>query len=166
MARNGYSNVFHMSLGHTLESELIDTFATFFYKGNSKVDRSVFRFATVEEDKFFGTDAFMYGLPVDFTRNIKGKNHTTILDASVDLPGVGKVTFGIRTGNGRVKFETPVLVIGVNLNTGSEDDGGFIEGSMLKFSLSHLIDAVKKQVQQIIDIGSGAYWDYCDAAEV
>jgi hypothetical protein len=156
-SNGGYSEIFRMSSGHTLETELIDTFATFFHKSTGKVDRSVFRFSTKEEDKFFGTDAFMYGLPVDFTCNMMGKNHTTILDVSVELLGIGRISFGVRTGNGRIKFETPVLVIGVDADTENGDIS-----HILKTSLGRLTDAVMKQAQAIVDVGSDAYWNYCD----
>ena len=70
-----------------------------------------FSISTVSEDKLKGTDFFVLGVPIDVTLNIKNKTHTTVSDFTIDL-GFVKVTFGVRFGNGRVKFETPVLVLG------------------------------------------------------
>jgi len=146
---------FNMPTGHVLEAKLVNTCAEF-YKSQSKnglVETSVFRYATQEEDKFFGTDAFFYGLPVDFTCNFSGKNHMEDLQVSVELPKIGKIKFGVRTGNGKIRFDMPVLVIGVETN----------DGYLAKSAIGRVTCAVRAQLQKIIDVGTNNYWEYCDA---
>lgn len=147
-----FNQIFSMSTGHELESELIDTCAEFFQAKTGLVEKTVFRFATQEEDKFLGTDAFIYGVPVDFTCNFAGKNYTTDTRVSVELPGIGKIRFGVRTGNGRTRFEMPVLVMGIE--TGAE---------IRKASIVRITDAVRAKMEEIVEVGSDSYWNHCDA---
>lgn len=82
---------------------------------------SAFKFSTLTQDKMSGTDFFVLGIPVDVTLNLENKRHTKISsDIEIDL-AIAKVRFGVRFGNGRVKFETPVLVIGFDTMLGRRD---------------------------------------------
>jgi len=155
LARDNYSQIFSLSTGHELETELIDVFGTHFAKRGRTVSKSDFRWATSEEDKLLGTDAFIYGLPCDFTCNFAGKNHMTDLKVSITLPGVGLVHFGVRTSNGYVKFATPVLVIGIETDC-----------YLTKRFIHEVIDSVRGKIDAIIDVGQEAYWNYCDANEL
>ncbi|MCL1839652.1 hypothetical protein FWF89_01460 [Candidatus Saccharibacteria bacterium] len=151
MARDPYADIFKLSAGHELETQLIDVFGIHFTKKGKVLSTSEFRFATSQEDRELGTDAFIYGLPCDFTCNFAGKNHMIDLHINVDLPGIGLVRFGVRTGNGRVKFETPVLVIGIET-----------EGYFSKSFIPNIIDSISHKIDDIINVGQEAYWNCCD----
>jgi hypothetical protein len=155
MARDPYAQIFQLSTGYELETELIDMFGEHFYSKGKVIDKSAFRFATAQEDKEFGTDAFIWGVPCDFTCNFAGKNYTTDLQVSVKLPGVGAVRFGVRTGNGVIKFETPVLVIGIES----------LDGYLYKNAIRQIIDSVRRKIDDVIEVGQDAYWNWVDAQE-
>ena len=67
-----------------------------------------FQSATKEEDWKAGTDFFWYGVAIDVTL-CQEKSHTEWV-GSIEL-ACSKVHIGIRTGNGRVEFSQPVLVL-------------------------------------------------------
>ena len=107
-------------------------------------------------DKFAGTDAYMWGVPCDFTYNFSGKDHTVALPEDIDLFCGTKVRFGVRTGNshkGFTKFERPVLVIGID---GADD-------SFIGSWLVNIVEAFGKKLQDIINLGQDQYWDWCEA---
>ncbi len=150
MPRDNYYNVYSIPTGNQLEGELKDVFYHHFTKKSGIVTKTEFRWATKEEDRKLGTDAFIYGLPCDFTCNFAGKDHMTALETNVPLPGIGTVRFGVRTGNRHVQFDTPVLVIGV--------DAGYLRKGFIRT----VIDAFSDKVAEIIETGQDAYWNYCD----
>ena len=105
-----------MSRFNTLESTGIEFEETIIEKcgfvSKETWGASAFKFSTVTQDKMKGTDFFVLGVPVDVTLDLDNKRHTKISkDIEIDLL-VAKVRFGVRFGNGHVKFDTPVLVIG------------------------------------------------------
>jgi len=157
MARDNYSQIFSLSTGNELEAELINVFGDYFAKKGKVVSKSDFRFATSQEDKVFGTDAFIYDLPCDFTLNFKGKDHMAVLNASISLPQLGAIRFGIRTGNNSgVRFPMPVLVIGIDATI-----------HIPKHYIRKLIDQfIVPRIETIIDVGHKAYWQYCDAHKI
>lgn len=149
MYSNNYDATFSLSTGLELEDEMYDSFE-YHFKKSGPLQKEVFRRAAKEEDYKLGTDAFIYGLPVDFTCNFAGKNHMVDTEVSMSTP-FGEIKFGVRTGNGRVSFSQPVLVIGV--------DTDFY---LKKNNIPSIISAVSKRVEEIISTGTDAYWDCCD----
>ena len=65
------------------------------------------------------------------------------------------VRFGVRTGNSKNKFETPVLVLGI--------DAG--DAHLLRYCYNRILEDFRKRLTEIIDLGQDAYWDWCDAQE-
>ncbi|MDL2248617.1 hypothetical protein LJB89_02860 [Tyzzerella sp. OttesenSCG-928-J15] len=96
------------STGLEFEDTIIDKFYNVCIK---EWGTNSFKISTVKQDLYAGTDFFVLGVPVDVTLNITDKNHTTISKTTIDI-GFAKINFAVRYGNGRVKFDTPVLVIG------------------------------------------------------
>lgn len=140
-------------LGIELEDELVCTCSDWF---KAKGDPKGFVCTSgTAADKFAGTDAYMWGVPCDFTCNFTGKDHTEELPQSIDLFCGTKVRFGVRTGNshkGYTKFEKPVLVIGI--------DGA--DEHFLGSWLTNIVETFGKQLQRIIDLGQDQYWDWCE----
>jgi hypothetical protein len=62
-----------------------------------------------EDDIYGGADFYYHRLPVDVTLN-NNKKFTTYSSEAVDLPTCS-IKVGARFGNGRVKFEEPVMVL-------------------------------------------------------
>ena len=102
------------------------------------------RFSTERQDRFEGTDLFVLGVPIDITLAFDRKNKTRNL-GSISLDGV-TIDFGVRFGNGKASFKTPVLVIG------AETALGINRGNMWA-----VLDAVKSNIQEILDIGMDKY---------
>lgn len=92
--------------------------------------------ASVTEDRYAGTDLFLCGVPVDITEYPAGKNCYTPL-FSVNC-GVFQFSAGIRTGNGRVWFDRPVLVLGFELypapRRGKEWGKGLVERALREYA--------------------------------
>lgn len=147
---NNFSGIFDLSTGYELEDELVDSFS-YYFKKKGLLTKEIFRRSNKDEDVTLGTDAFVYGLPIDFTCNFSGKNHTEVLNTAISLSGIGSIRFGIRTGNGRTKFEKPVLIIGIDTDQ-----------YLRKNQIVHVVDAVSSKIERIIEVGSDAYWGYCD----
>ncbi len=98
-----------------------------------------------------GTDAVVYGLPVDFTCDFRGINHMVAYEEmSFEISGIGRVQFGVRTGSSRVKFDTPVLVIGIETPYN------------IRQVCRHLFENIWSSIGRIVDTGSEVYWQYCD----
>ncbi len=151
MAYNNYGKVYSIPTGNILERELCNTFGRYFEKKSGAIKTSEFRWSTKEEDTKQGTDAFIYGLPVDFTCNFKNKDSMHDLKVGIRIPGVCNIHFGVRTGNWRFNFETPVLVI------------GFDTGKRLKQrEVKTIVGTISCWINDIIETGSSAYWQYCD----
>lgn len=69
-----------------------------------------------DEDILRGTDYIINTCRVDFTMYFQGKDNVIQLPEVIALKNSGvDLKLGIRTGNGKVKFEEPVLVIGIDL---------------------------------------------------
>lgn len=136
-------------IGVEFENAMIEKFGSISIKiwGNSAYNDS-----EESQDKLKGTDVFILGVPVDVTLNIQNKSHTTFCSKNyiVDL-GFANVEFGVRFGNGHVKFENPVLVIGFNT----------LLGSVLKFP--NMLG--QEDIKKIIESGMDFYYKTLDAVE-
>ena len=96
---------FDYSVGIEFEDEIIEKIGT--------VTKNI-RLALAAEDRFFGTDCVIDGVPVDVTLNYENKTYMRKLEKCV-RHGIGEVYYGIRKSNGHIRFETPVLVIGFSV---------------------------------------------------
>ena len=64
-----------------------------------------------------GTDLFIENVPVDLTTDFSGKDYTEMIKVPSNMQfricGI-EIKFGIRYGNACGRFQTPVLVIGID----------------------------------------------------
>ena len=134
--------------GMDLEAEFQDVAITFARK---EWGVGAARVSTLIEDRFAGTDMFVLDVPVDVTVHFDGKNHTTHL-ANITIDSWLSVSFGIRTGNGRTRFETPVLVIGVDA-----------PGGVCSSNMGIVTDTLKRNIGSLLNRGMDEYFDYADA---
>lgn len=140
------------NLGMELEDELVNVTSLYFSK---KGDKGFQPAVGTKADKEQGTDAYIWGVPCDFTCNFAGKDHMTVLQKDVPIGHGISVKFGVRTGNsykGYKKFNTPVLVIGI--------DGA--DTSVLNRWLENITSLFASKIGDIIDVGQTQYWDWCD----
>ncbi|MCL2047409.1 MAG: hypothetical protein FWG87_01665 [Defluviitaleaceae bacterium] len=137
--RNHY---FFEAGGYEFESQMTDIVSVFARHvwGNKAV-----MFSTERQDRYEGTDLFVLGVPLDITLAFDKKNKTRKL-SDLTLNGV-TISFGVRFGNGKVTFETPVLVVGV------ETAVGITKGNMWA-----VLDTIKHNMQKILDIGMDSYF--------
>lgn len=128
--------------GNEFEADMVDVISHYAQKewGNSSITVS-----TMNQDRYEGTDVFVLGVPVDVTINYQNKRHTRKLTEML-FDGI-TVEFGLRTGNGRKTFKTPVLVVGV------EAAAGITFGNMWA-----VIDSVKGKIGDILDTGMDEYF--------
>ena len=132
MIRNGY---FFESAGHEFEDELIGTISSFSKKtwGPKAV-----RFSTLDQDRFEGTDLYVLDVPVDVTLHFEGKNRTKALQTQI-IDGV-TVSWGVRFGNGKATFKTPVLVIGAETAVGISKSNMWIALEIIKANIANILD--------------------------
>ncbi len=111
--------------------------------------------AGTQKDYFEGTDIELYGVPCDITVNFDGKDFTERLPVEFDID-MASVFFGVRTENIRKVFENPVLVIGV--------DAG--DNHSLRYHYETIISSFKRHLNEIIETGQDAYWNWIDEHDV
>jgi hypothetical protein len=128
--------------GHEFESGVVDIVSSFATRqwGNSAV-----KFSTAQQDRYEGTDVFVLGVPIDVTLAFEKKNKTRKLGA-MSLNGV-TIDFGIRFGNGKAKFQMPVLVIGAETAVG-----------ISKSNMWATLDTFKSHVHEILNKGMDEYF--------
>ena len=144
------ANYFFDADGYEFEDKIVDIVSVFAKRswGNKAV-----KFSTTQQDRYEGTDLFVLGIPTDITLTFATKNKTRNLGRLV-LDGV-TVDFGIRFGNGKAMFQTPVLVIGAKRADG-----------ISKKNMWVVLDTIKTYVHEILDTGMGKYYDAVDALGV
>jgi len=136
------SNRFYFeSGGYEFESELVSYFSTF---AKCEWGNNAVKFSTEQQDRYEGTDLFVLGIPVDVTLAFAAKNKTRKLDTMV-FDGV-TVDFGIRFGNGKANFKTPVLVIGAETAIG-----------ITRSNMWVVLDTIKSNISSILDKGMDDY---------
>jgi hypothetical protein len=125
--------------GHAFESEIVDIVSAFAQRiwGAKAV-----KFSSQRQDRFEGTDMYVLGVPMDVTLAFDKKVRTRKL-GELPLDGV-TISFGVRFGNGRVSFKTPVLVVGAD---------GITNGNMWL-----TMDIIKANIQEILDTGMDNYF--------
>lgn len=109
------------------------------------------KYASQYEDRNNGTDAFLWGVRIDFTYNFYGKNNTEQLSANVELPCGIDVRYGVRTGNEVVSFKEPVLVIGVDCDSHE-----------LRYQYDRIVSEIKTRAHEIIETGIDMFWSWID----
>lgn len=128
--------------GHAFESEIVDIVSVFAKRiwGSTAV-----KFSTEQQDRYEGTDVFVLGVPVDVTLAFDKKNRTRKL-GELTLNGV-TITFGVRFGNRKATFKTPVLVVGAETAIGISNSNMWI-----------VLDTIKANIQEILDTGMDNYF--------
>ena len=129
------------SSGHEFESEMADFITSF---ARSEWGSAAVKFSTEHQDRYEGTDIFLLGIPVDITLNFAGKNKTKRLD-TLDFDGVA-IDLGVRFGNGKSDFKTPVLVIGAATALG-----------IAKHNMYVALDIIKTNILRILNLGMDGY---------
>ncbi|WP_067924055.1 hypothetical protein [Alicyclobacillus shizuokensis] len=109
-----------------------------------------FRVSTQVEDRLYGADGYLYGVPVDFTTAFDKKDHTFFL-GQVDVLGVYSIAVGARWRNRHEVFPQPVIVFGISFS--------FKGRYGLQHTLVKLID--KASVESAFDL----YWEWVDKYE-
>lgn len=137
----GRANYFFESGGYEFESEIVDIMSAF---AKSEWGKNAVKFSTERQDRFEGTDLFVLGIPIDVTLAFEIKNKTRRL-GEWSLNGV-TVDFGIRFGNGKSDFKTPVLVIGAETAIG-----------ITKSNVWAVLDTIKSNIHDILGIGMDKY---------
>ena len=130
------------SNGYEFESEMAE-FITLFAR--REWGEAAVKFGTKQQDFYEGTDIFLLGVPVDITLDFAGKNKTKRLDTLV-IDGV-TIDLGVRFGNGRADFKTPVLVIGAGTALG-----------ITKHNMYIALDTIKSNILNILDLGMDRYF--------
>ena len=105
-----------------------------------------------------GTDALLWGVPVDFTYHFNGKDYTDELLNPGEwfiLPCEIPVKLGVRTGNTHHDFDKPVLVVGLSCDR--------------EELISKMDSAIRQFVyfaNQIFELAFDRYWEWCDAHNI
>ena len=138
---------FFETSGFEFEAEMADYLTLFARRewGDSAV-----KFSTARQDRFEGTDIFVLGIPIDLTLNFSGKNKTKKLGA-LELEGV-TIDLGVRFGNGKAKFETPVLVIGAETACGINKHNMWVTMEIIKSNISKVLNWGMDRYFQMVDV--------------
>ena len=145
--RTNSTNYFYDAAGHKFESDVVDVVIQVAKKewGVKSI-----AFSTVQQDRFEGTDLFVLGVPIDITLAFAKKNRMRKL-GYVSFDGV-TVEYGIRFGNAKAAFKTPVLVIGAETAIG-----------ITKANMYVAMDTIKNKVKDILDTGMDYYFNAVEA---
>jgi hypothetical protein len=136
------NNYFFEAGGLEFESEIVDIVSSF---AKREWGIGAVKFSTVLQDRYEGTDIFILGVPIDVTLAFSRKNKTRRL-GELMLDGV-TVDFGVRFGNHKANFKTPVLVIGAGTAIG-----------ITKNNMWVALETIKANVQEILNTGMDGYF--------
>jgi len=136
------TNYFFEAGGFDFESRMVDVVSAF---AKREWGISAVQFSTVQQDRYEGTDLFVLKVPIDVTLAFDKKNRTRKMD-SLTLDGI-TIDFGVRFGNSKATFRTPVLVIGAESALG-----------ITRSNMWVVLEAIKNNVQKILDTGMDAYF--------
>jgi len=128
--------------GGELEESFVDIVCVF---AKSEWGNDTVKLCTVRQDRFEGTDLYVLGVPIDITMAYSRKNKMKELSYRV-YEGV-TIDFGLRIGNGKVTFETPVLVIGIETALG-----------ICKHNLGVVMETIKTHISDILNVGMDEYF--------
>jgi len=147
-ARSIMDSYFAETGGQEFESEVVGILSDF---AKREWGISAVKFSSEQQDRFEGTDVYVLGVPIDVTLDFERKNKTRRLQ-SLELDGV-TIDLGVRFGNGRANFDTPVLVIG------AESALGINKGNMW-----YALDVIKSNILNILDLGMDGYFQAAEVA--
>ena len=136
------NNYFFEAGGHEFESGVVDVLSAF---AKREWGSSAVKFSTTQQDRYEGTDLFVLGVPIDVTLAFDKKNKTRRLE-TLELDGV-TIDLGIRFGNGKAQFKTPVLVIGAETALG-----------ITKTNMWITLEIIKSNILKILDLGMDKYF--------
>ena len=105
-------------------------------------------------DKKEGTDAVIDGVPVDLTANYAKKIRMDVHPPRYELAAreiTVPVRFGVRFGNQHHTFQTPVLVVGMDL-----------AAPFLRKYEEEIAEKFGKEAEKLMDMGFDAYWTYSE----
>ena len=136
------NNYFFEAGGHEFESGVVDVVSSF---AKREWGLGAVKFSTVQQDRHEGTDLYVLGVPIDVTLAFEKKNRTRRLGA-LTLDGM-TIDFGVRFGNHKVNFKTPVLVIGAESALG-----------ITKANMWIILEIIKDNVQKILNTGMDEYF--------
>jgi hypothetical protein len=139
---SNYSPYFYESTGHEFEGEVISILSAF---ARAEWGKDAVQFATEKQDKHEGTDLFILKTPIDVTLDFEQKNRMRKL-GNIKLDGI-TIEFGIRFGNSKANFKTPVLVIGATSAV-----------EITKSNMWYTLDVIKSHVRNILDVGMDKYF--------
>lgn len=128
--------------GHEFESGVVEVVSAF---AKREWGVGAVKFSTVQQDKYEGTDLYVLGVPIDITLAFEKKNKTRRLE-TLELDGV-TIDLGIRFGNGKATFQTPVLVIGAETALGITKNNMWIT-----------LDIIKSNILRILNLGMDRYF--------
>ena len=138
------------------DGAMLERTCGFVCKKWSKRDSDVVDTTGTSKDKLEGTDSEIYGVRCYFTLNPEKNNTEWVEDISISIPFAdfanADVKIGIRTGNGVVKFNVPVLVL-------------FVKGNpyLLSKYNEEFANSLLEKFDEVVDKGMEAYWDFIDA---
>lgn len=136
------TNYFFETGGFDFESKVVDVVSTF---AKREWGIGAVKFSTVQQDRYEGTDIFVLKVPIDVTLAFEKKNRTRKL-GELSLDGV-TIDFGVRFGNNKATFKTPVLVIGADSALGITRSNMWIA-----------LETIKDNIQKILNTGMDAYF--------
>jgi len=128
--------------GHEFESFIADIVSIF---AKREWGTKAVKFSTEKQDLYEGTDLFVLGVPIDVTLAFAKKEKTNRLETLV-IDGV-TIDFGLRLGNWKANFKTPVLVIGAETAVG-----------ITKSNMWAVLDTFKSNIKEILDTGMDQYF--------
>lgn len=137
------------SLGAEFEDSLAISIEDHFVAAGDR--KAVQRTGGTRLDWAYGTDLFIWGIPVDLTCAIAGKDHIEKLPLTTEVFGI-KVEFAVRTANYHHRFRTPVLVIGFASTE-----------SFARAWMDRITEEFCVRIEEIMDMAQSQYWDWCDA---
>lgn len=143
-----------LSTGKLLEAKLEDRLSWDFNK--KSCSRDFVPTADTTADYLAGTDAIIWGIPVDFTTDAL-KDNTVWSDRAVTLLNGVEVRFGVRTGNshnGYTEFDTPTLVLFIRVFMGN-----------LRYMMDDVVDAFSEKFDDVFDAGEEFYYGFMDSME-
>ena len=133
--------------GHDFEYSVVDVVSSF---AKHEWGMGSVKFSTVQQDRYEGTDLFVLGVPIDITLDFERKNKTRKL-GTLKMDGL-TIDFGVRFGNNKAKFKTPVLVIGAETALG-----------ITKSNMWITLGIIKDNIQEILNMGMDKYFLAIDA---
>ena len=107
--------------------------------------------ATVDQDRYEGTDCFIHNTRIDFTYAGSKKNKTVWMK-SYEAEGIS-FKYGIRFGNSKDRnFKVPVLVVAVDIYDDAE----------MRMMINKVVDVYQKHAKDIIGEGRKEYYHWLE----